>query len=63
MIGHLSDCERVFGYRAMRITRGDLTVLLGSGQMSVRAILYLAAGHELHHLRLFRERYIPAIRH
>jgi DinB family protein len=111
VIGHLSDCERVFGYRAMRIARGDLTTLpgfdenayvpagqferrtlasvldeflgvraatiglvdgltdefaarignLGSGQMSVRAILYLAAGHELHHRQLFRERYVPAI--
>ena len=29
VIGHLSDCERVFGYRAMRIARGDLTVLPG----------------------------------
>ena len=111
VIGHLSDCERVFGYRAMRIARGDMTVLpgfdenayvpagrfeqrtlasvldeflgvraatiglvdgltdefaarvgnLGSGQMSVRAILYLAAGHEIHHVRLFRERYLPCI--
>jgi hypothetical protein len=34
---------------------------IGSGQMSVRAILYLAAGHELHHRRIFRERYIPVI--
>jgi len=111
VIGHLSDCERVFAYRAMRIARGDMTVLpsfdenayvpaaqferrtlksvlgeflgvrsatiglvegltdefaarvgnIGSGQMSVRAILYLVAGHELHHLRLFRERYLPCI--
>jgi len=111
VIGHLSDCERVFAYRAMRIARGDMTVLpsfdenayvpagqferrtlesvldeflgvraatiglvdglidefaarignLGSGQMSVRAILYLAAGHELHHRRIFRERYLPSI--
>jgi hypothetical protein len=34
---------------------------LGSGQMSVRAILYLAAGHELHHRQIFRERYLPCI--
>jgi hypothetical protein len=111
VIGHLSDCERVFAYRAMRIARGDMTVLpsfdenayvpagqferrtlgsvldeflgvraatiglvdgltdefaarignLGSGQMSVRAILYLAAGHELHHRQIFRERYLPVI--
>jgi len=111
VIGHLSDCERVFAYRAMRIARGDMTVLpgfdenayvpagqferrtlasvldeflgvraatiglvdgltdefaarignLGSGQISVRAILYLAAGHELHHRQIFRERYLPVI--
>ena len=111
VIGHLSDCERVFGYRALRIARGDLTTLpgfdenayvpaaqferrtlksvldeflgvraatiglvdgltdelaarignLASGQMSVRALLYLAAGHELHHLALMRERYLPCI--
>jgi hypothetical protein len=34
---------------------------LGSGQMSVRAILYLAAGHELHHRVLLRDRYLPCI--
>jgi uncharacterized damage-inducible protein DinB len=111
VIGHLSDCERIFAYRALRIARGDTTVLpgfdenayvpaaeferrtlksvldeflgvraataglvegltnefaarvgnIGSGQMSVRALLYLAAGHELHHRRLLRERYIPCI--
>lgn len=111
VIGHLSDCERVFGYRALRIARGDLTVLpgfdenayvpaaqferrtlksvldeflgvraatiglvegltdefaarvgnLASGSMSVRALLYLSAGHELHHRALFRERYVPCV--
>ena len=111
VIGHLSDCERVFAYRAMRIARGDMTVLpsfdenayvpagqferrtlksvldeflgvraatiglvegltdefaarvgnIGSGHMSVRAILYLAVGHELHHRVIFRERYLPVI--
>lgn len=29
VIGHLSDGERVFSYRAMRIGRGDLTPLAG----------------------------------
>jgi hypothetical protein len=111
VIGHLADCERIFGYRALRIARGDPTPLpgfdenayvpaanferrtlrsvldeflgvraatiglvdgltdevaartgaLSSGTMSVRAILYLAAGHELHHRHLLRERYIPCI--
>jgi uncharacterized damage-inducible protein DinB len=109
VIGHLIDVERVLSYRALRIARGDTTVLpgfdenayvpaanfearslasvmaefravreataalveglpetsavrtgnVGSGQMSVRALLYLIAGHELHHLALLRERYLP----
>ena len=34
---------------------------LASGTMSVRALLYLSAGHERHHGALFRERYLPCI--
>ena len=34
---------------------------IGSGTMTARALLYLAAGHELHHVTLFRERYLPCI--
>jgi hypothetical protein len=29
VVGHLIDCERVFGYRALRIARGDATALPG----------------------------------
>jgi hypothetical protein len=29
VVGHLTDCERVFGYRALRIARGDPTPLAG----------------------------------
>jgi len=29
VVGHLADAERVFGYRAMRIARGDATPLPG----------------------------------
>ena len=29
VVGHLGDTERVFGYRALRISRGDLTPLPG----------------------------------
>lgn len=32
MVGHLSDAERVFGYRAWRISRGDQTPLPGFEQ-------------------------------
>lgn len=31
----------------------------GSGTITVRALFYLIAGHELHHLALLRERYLP----
>jgi hypothetical protein len=105
--GHLSDCERVFAYRALWIARGDTTPLPGfeeddwmkaapfghreladvlaelasvrqatltllrgldapaftrtgtsnSAPISVRALAYCIAGHELHHLSVLRERY------
>ena len=29
VLGHLADCERVFGYRAMRVARNDATPLPG----------------------------------
>jgi DinB superfamily len=29
VLGHMTDCERVFGYRALRIARNDATPLLG----------------------------------
>jgi hypothetical protein len=111
VIGHLSDCERILSYRALRAARGDTTVLpgfdenayvpaaeferrslasvmdefravraatvalveglspeatarqgnIGSGTMTVRALLYLIAGHERHHAALLRERYLPAV--
>ena len=34
---------------------------LASGTMTVRALLYLIAGHELHHRALLRERYLPCL--
>jgi uncharacterized damage-inducible protein DinB len=34
---------------------------LASGTMTVRALLYLIAGHELHHRVLLRERYLPCL--
>lgn len=111
VIGHLSDAERVFSYRALRIARGDETPLPGFEQndyvpngrfgertladvaaefaavrlatlallqslteeawklrgtasnnpISVRAQVYIIAGHELHHLKILDERYFPAI--
>ena len=105
---HMSDAERVFGYRMLRIARGDMTPLPGFDQnswvphscandrtmssllmefaairgstlalvdsispegwlrkgnasghdVSARALAYIAAGHERHHMRIFRERYL-----
>ena len=108
VVGHISDAERVFAYRALRISRKDATPLesfdenayvanadfgrrsLGdlleelqvvrastihlakgldadalarrgtaSGHgVSVRALFYIIAGHERHHVDLLRERYL-----
>jgi hypothetical protein len=111
VVGHLSDSERIFAYRALRIARGDKTPLSGfeqddyirggsfgertladvaeefslvraasvalfkslrkeawelrgvanKNEVTVRALAYIIAGHELHHRRILDERYFPAI--
>jgi hypothetical protein len=111
LCGHLSDTERIFAYRALRIARADRTPLEGFEQddyvrngpfdrcrladlvedlarvrqatlslfrrldeaawsrrgvannheVSVRAIAYIIAGHELHHRRILEERYFAPI--
>src|SRR5882757_397934 len=111
VVGHLSDSERVFSYRALRIARGDQTPLPGFEQddyvkngnfgeqsvadlvaefglvrastlallrsfsadawarkgtasnyaVTVRALAFIIAGHELHHRDILQERYFPAI--
>ena len=105
---HMADTERVFGYRMLRIARGDTTPLPGFEQdewvphscanaramsslvlefaavrastlalvdslpveawvrkgtasghaISARALAYIAAGHERHHVAIIRERYL-----
>jgi uncharacterized damage-inducible protein DinB len=107
VVGHLADCERVFAYRALRMSRADTTPLSGFDEnayvpagrfdarplaelvdefervraasvalfrgmdeeallrrgtangngISVRALAWILAGHELHHRRLLIERY------
>ena len=107
VIGHITDCERVFAYRALRFGRGDEAPLAGfdenqyvpqansdlrsmtslkaeysavraatlslaesfdesalvrqglanNAPVSVRALMWMIAGHELHHVALLRERY------
>src|SRR5579862_467614 len=111
VVGHLSDSERIFAYRALRIARGDQTPLSGfeqddyvrgggfneralaslveefadvrsasvalfrslgaeawlrrgtanKNEVSVRALAFITAGHELHHRRILEERYFSAI--
>jgi len=105
---HLIDTEQIFAYRALRISRGDMTPLAGFNQddyirdnnfdhitpwdileeftyqrratlsmikkftdaqinnvgvasntnTSVRALIYIMAGHAQHHIDLFNERYL-----
>lgn len=112
ILGHLADAERVFGYRALCIARGDKTALpsfeqdeyvresganrrglkslldefvnlrraniamfyglsplswkrtgtVSDGLMSVRALAYIIAGHEMRHLKLLRARLEAATR-
>jgi hypothetical protein len=107
MLGHVCDTERIFAYRALRISRGDLTPIEGfeqddyvrngpfahrplaeviedyiavrratltlfrnldeqawlrrgianKNEVTVRAIAYTTAGHELHHRRILEEKY------
>jgi DinB superfamily len=107
-VGHISDVERVMGYRALRIARGDRTNLPGfdenayvananfgrrtlddlleelqvirastihlakqlsaeelarrgsanGNEVSARALFYIIAGHERHHVQLFRDKYL-----
>lgn len=108
VVGHLSDAERIFTYRALRIARGDETPLPGFDEnafvsrarlddrsfaglideyaavraatvalfdslfpeewtrrgiasdkgVSVRALAWITAGHEIHHVGILRERYL-----
>ncbi|HTW57947.1 MAG TPA: DinB family protein [Terriglobales bacterium] len=107
VLGHVCDTERIFAYRALRISRGDQTPIEGfeqddyvkngpfgrlplaeviedyiavrratltllrnldeaawarrgtvnENEISVRALAYLTAGHELHHRKILEEKY------
>lgn len=108
LVGHITDTERIFAYRALRFARNDQTPLPGfeqdgyikaasfddcsldhlaaefesvrrsslflfkhlppeawmrkgtasGGEVSVRALAYIIAGHELHHRDILRNRYL-----
>lgn len=107
VLGHVCDTERIFAYRALRISRADRTPIEGyeqddyvrngpfatrplaeliddylavrratltlfrnlddqawlrrgianKNEVSVRALAYMIAGHELHHHRILEEKY------
>jgi hypothetical protein len=111
VLGHISDSERIFTYRALRIARADETPMEGfeqddyvrsggfnerplaslveefahvrsaslalfrslgpeawlrrgmanKNEVSVRALAFITAGHELHHRRILEERYFSSI--
>jgi DinB superfamily len=111
VLGHITDTERIFTYRALRIGRGDVTPLPGFEQddfvrnggfaartladlaeefgavrnasialfrsfdeealsrrgvasqkeVTVRALGFITAGHQIHHRMILEERYFPAI--
>jgi uncharacterized damage-inducible protein DinB len=110
VLGHICDVERILGYRALCIARGETKVLPGfdenqyvacgqfnkrslydlahefsiaresniamfksfdegilnkmgqanNNKMSVRAILFMIAGHEKHHINVIKERYLKS---
>jgi uncharacterized damage-inducible protein DinB len=111
VLGHITDTERIFAYRALRFARSDKTPLPGFEQddyvkngafagrtladlteefaavrsasialyrsfneeawprrglanqkeMTVRALAFITAGHQIHHRVILEERYFPAI--
>lgn len=111
VLGHVTDAERIFSYRALRIGRGDQTPLASFEQddyvktggfgartladlveefgavrgasvalfrsfdnaawskrgvasqkeVTVRALGFITAGHQIHHRVILEERYFPAI--
>jgi hypothetical protein len=112
VLGHVCDTERIFAYRALRISRADATPMAGfeqddyvrngpfaqrpladliedfiavrratlsllrnldeaawmrrgianKNEVTVRALAYIIAGHELHHRRILEEKYFAASR-
>lgn len=112
ILEHLSDTEKIFGYRALRFARGDRHELIGfdenqfannglahkiklkplkrdfelvretsvsffknltkeelakvgkvsGNEISVETIGKLIVGHNLHHLRIIEERYLPLLK-
>ena len=68
VLGHMADSERVFAYRALAFSREAIESMtedqttqkgIASGNpVSVRALAYIIAGHEMHHIKILKERYL-----
>lgn len=108
VLNHITDAERIFTYRALRIARGDKTPMAGFDQddyidpadantrpwmslldeylavrqssvalfksmrpedlknkgvasdtpVSAKALLFMTAGHEYHHIKIIKEKYL-----
>jgi uncharacterized damage-inducible protein DinB len=48
-------------FRSFSATQLERTGTANGGPASVRALLFIIPGHELHHLSILRERYFPAL--
>ncbi len=48
----------LFLYNTVTETQSTFTGTASGSQVSVRALLYIIAGHELHHLNILKERYL-----
>ncbi|TGE24148.1 DinB family protein [Hymenobacter aquaticus] len=49
-------------FRSFSATQLDRTGSANGGPGSVRALLFIIPGHELHHLSILRERYLPQLK-
>ncbi len=75
VLGHITDTERIFTYRALRIARCDQTPLASfeqddfvkNGGFAARTLadlveeFVITAGHQIHHRMILEEQYFPAI--
>lgn len=66
VLGHLADCERVFGYRLMRVARNDATPLPGFDENAyMRNVDFdeYPAADLLEEVLLLRSSYVHMLRH
>jgi DinB family protein len=48
-------------FRSLNDEAWERRGVASSNEVTVRALAYITAGHELHHRRILEERYFPAI--